>query len=146
MGATVILAGCARSTLIAIALVCPKSMARLFTTTLTSGTIPPTLPFQYGWTALHYAASHDHTEIVQALVAAGADKDAKDSVSYHSWTLHLSNGLASSVRLKLMSSWDFLHALYTYYWESFEAQWCSQAGTLADWVDSFARRGSQWPR
>ena len=36
---------------------------------------------QYDWTPLHYAAHKGHTAIVQLLLQAGADKDAKTNVS-----------------------------------------------------------------
>lgn len=34
------------------------------------------------WSPLHTAAQHGHTEIVQALMAAGADVDATSSAVY----------------------------------------------------------------
>jgi ankyrin repeat protein len=36
---------------------------------------------QNGWTPLHAASSHDHAEVVRALLATGADVEAKDEVS-----------------------------------------------------------------
>ena len=33
-----------------------------------------------GWTAMMYAALHGHVEVVERLLAAGADKDAQDKV------------------------------------------------------------------
>ena len=36
---------------------------------------------QYGWSALMWAAFHGHTETAQALIALGADIEAKSKVS-----------------------------------------------------------------
>ena len=35
---------------------------------------------QYGWTGMIYAAFEGHVEVVDRLLAAGADKDAQDEV------------------------------------------------------------------
>ena len=35
---------------------------------------------QYGWTAMIFAADEGHVEVVDRLLAAGADKDAQDKV------------------------------------------------------------------
>ena len=35
---------------------------------------------QDGWTALHYAASHDHTAVVNSLLRHGADVNIADKV------------------------------------------------------------------
>ena len=35
---------------------------------------------QYGWTAMIYAAMNGHVEVVDRLLAAGADKDAQNEV------------------------------------------------------------------
>ena len=35
---------------------------------------------QNGWTAMIYAAMNGHVEVVDRLLAAGADKDAQDKV------------------------------------------------------------------
>ena len=36
---------------------------------------------QNDWTPLHHAASNGHEGVVQVVIAAGADKNARDSVS-----------------------------------------------------------------
>ena len=38
---------------------------------------------QYGWTALMWAASSGHANVVQCLVEAGANLEAADNVSGH---------------------------------------------------------------
>ena len=35
---------------------------------------------QFGWTALHFAAQNGHAEVVEKLVSANCDKDAKTNV------------------------------------------------------------------
>ena len=38
-------------------------------------------PWQNGWTPLHFAADYNRLEVAQALIAAGANLEAKDKVS-----------------------------------------------------------------
>ena len=42
---------------------------------------PPCLCWQDQWTPLHWACKGGHTEAISALLAAGADPNAKDKVS-----------------------------------------------------------------
>ena len=49
---------------------------------LPNRSLQPTLWHQDGWTPLCVAAGNGHTECVQALVEAGADKEKSDNVSF----------------------------------------------------------------
>jgi len=42
--------------------------------------LPPFTSVQNGWTVLLYASIRGHTAIVQVLLRAGADKEARDKV------------------------------------------------------------------
>ena len=43
--------------------------------------VPLLSPWQHGETPLHFAAHHNRLEVAQALIAAGANLEAKDKVS-----------------------------------------------------------------
>ena len=47
---------------------------------LTVRTIQISCSLQIGWTSLLHAASHNHVDIVRALLERGADIEAKDNV------------------------------------------------------------------